>query len=106
MIPSSASISRTKCPFPIPPMEGLQLNSPSVDLSCVIRRVRAPVRADAHAASVPACPPPMTITSYDDEDEDDDDDARTTTEETALLPILLHPSSDDEEDYHDASPPR
>mmetsp|Transcript_39038 Transcript_39038/g.83312 ORF Transcript_39038/g.83312 Transcript_39038/m.83312 type:complete len:219 (-) Transcript_39038:358-1014(-) len=63
MTPPSASISRTRCPFPIPPMEGLHDSSPRVDASCVTSNVRAPVRAAAVAASVPACPPPTTTTS-------------------------------------------
>lgn len=55
----------------MPPMEGLHDSSPRVDLFWVRRRVRAPVRADAVAASVPAWPPPTMITSYDlDEDVD------------------------------------
>lgn len=49
----------------MPPMDGLQDNSPSVETFCVKSKVWAPVRAAAVAASVPACPPPMTITSYD-----------------------------------------
>ena len=49
----------------MPPMEGLQDNSPNVDTFCVNRRVLAPVRALAVAASEPACPPPIIITSYD-----------------------------------------
>ena len=54
-------------------MDGLHDNSPSVDAFCVSKSVRAPVRADAVAASDPACPPPITITSYDLEDGDDDE---------------------------------
>lgn len=30
---------------------------------CVRSKVRAPILAEAHAASVPACPPPTTMTS-------------------------------------------
>ncbi len=60
----------------MPPKEGLQLISPEQSKSeketCrpilaafwVRRAVRAPHRAAAAAASVPACPPPTTITSY------------------------------------------
>jgi hypothetical protein len=33
-------------------------------MSIVTRQVRAPIRADAQAASQPACPPPITRTSY------------------------------------------
>src|ERR1043165_6777455 len=63
MIPSSASISRTKWPLARPPMAGLQDISPILAGSCVISRVRAPMRAEAAAASVPAWPPPTTMTS-------------------------------------------
>ena len=61
--PSSASISQTRCPLPMPPMDGLQDISPTVSRRCVSSSVRAPTRAAAAAASVPACPPPTTITS-------------------------------------------
>src|SRR3981081_3481251 len=47
----------------MPPRAGLQLIWPSVSMLWVSRRVRAPIRAAASAASVPAWPPPMTITS-------------------------------------------
>src|SRR5581483_6478534 len=47
----------------MPPIAGLQLICPSVSMLWVRRSVRAPMRAEASAASVPACPPPMTITS-------------------------------------------
>jgi len=47
----------------MPPMEGLQDNSPRVEVFWVRRRVLAPVRAEAVAASVPAWPPPMMMTS-------------------------------------------
>src|SRR5215472_1816043 len=63
MIPSSASISRTRWPLPSPPMAGLQDISPIVVGLWVTRRVRAPRRAAAAAASQPACPPPTTMTS-------------------------------------------
>ena len=61
--PPSASISRTICPLAIPPMAGLQLICPILFISIVTRQVFAPIRAAAAAASQPACPPPMTITS-------------------------------------------
>ena len=61
--PSSASISRTRCPLPIPPIAGLHDISPIPPRLCVIRAVRAPIRAAAAAASQPAWPPPMTTTS-------------------------------------------
>ena len=48
----------------MPPMAGLQLIAPTVSTECVSSSVRAPARADASAASVPAWPPPTTITSY------------------------------------------
>src|ERR1041384_2475393 len=44
-------------------MAGLQDIAPIVEKRCVTRAVRAPMRAAAAAASQPACPPPMTITS-------------------------------------------
>ena len=61
--PSSASISLTMIPFPIPPMDGLQEHSPILLRSWVTRTVFAPDRAAAALASEPACPPPMTQTS-------------------------------------------
>ena len=63
MMPPSASISRTRWPLPMPPMAGLQLIAPMVSMLWVSSRVRAPARAEANAASVPAWPPPITITS-------------------------------------------
>src|SRR5258708_1209141 len=62
-MPPSASISLTRCPFPFPPMEGLQDICPRVSTLWGSRKVRHRGRADAKAASVPACPPPTTITS-------------------------------------------
>ena len=44
-------------------MDGLQLIEPRVSMLCVKSRVREPIRAEAKAASEPACPPPITITS-------------------------------------------
>ena len=61
--PPKASISRTICPFAIPPTAGLQLIWAILFMSMVIRQVRAPMRAAAEAASHPACPAPMTTTS-------------------------------------------
>ena len=63
MSPSRASISRTRWPLPSPPMAGLQDIAPIVAKDSVTRAVRAPMRADAAAASQPAWPPPTTITS-------------------------------------------
>src|SRR5882672_8547637 len=37
--------------------------APTVANRCVTNAVRAPIRAAADAASQPACPPPMTMTS-------------------------------------------
>src|SRR5271155_4326032 len=61
--PSSASISRTRCPLPRPPIAGLQDISPIVPMRRVTSAVEAPERAAAVAASQPAWPPPMTMTS-------------------------------------------
>lgn len=61
-IPFNASISRTRCPFPIPPKDGLHDISPIVVFLCVTISVGDPALADIDAASVPACPPPTTIT--------------------------------------------
>ncbi len=47
----------------MPPMAGLQLIAPTVSTLWVSSRVRAPARAAASAASVPAWPPPITMTS-------------------------------------------
>src|SRR5690606_14377953 len=61
--PSSASISRTRCPLPNPPIAGLQDMTPIVSKRCVTSAVLAPARAAAEAASHPAWPPPITMTS-------------------------------------------
>ena len=63
MAPPIASTSLTRCPLPIPPMDGLQDIWPSVSMLWVSSSVRLPIRAAASAASVPAWPPPTTITS-------------------------------------------
>lgn len=52
-------------PFPIPPKEGLQLQTPRLSTDGVTRVVLAPVRAAAADASQPAWPPPITTTSID-----------------------------------------
>ncbi len=61
--PPRASTSRAICPFAKPPTAGLQLILAIVALLSVTRQVRAPIRAAACAASIPACPPPMTMQS-------------------------------------------
>ena len=61
--PPSASTSLTRWPLPMPPIDGLQDMAPSVSMLWVSSRVCAPVRAAASAASVPAWPPPITMTS-------------------------------------------
>src|SRR6185503_18141213 len=63
MIPPSASISRTRCPFAIPPIAGLHDICPTRSRFNVISPVSAPRRAAADAASQPAWPAPITITS-------------------------------------------
>ena len=63
MCPPSASISRTICPLAIPPTAGLQLICAVLFISIVMRQVLAPMVAAATAASHPACPPPITMTS-------------------------------------------
>src|SRR5215469_2868281 len=44
-------------------MAGLQDMAPTVENRWVTSAVRAPIRAAAAAASQPACPPPITMTS-------------------------------------------
>src|SRR3954462_8814936 len=44
-------------------MAGLQDIAPTVEKRCVTRAVAAPIRAEAEAASQPAWPPPITMTS-------------------------------------------
>ena len=64
--PPSASTSRTICPLASPPIAGLQLIAPMRVGSIVTSATRAPAPsadAAAHAASTPACPPPITMTS-------------------------------------------
>ena len=62
--PPKASISRTICPFAIPPTAGLHDICAILFISIVTSNVLAPMLAEAVAASHPACPPPITITSY------------------------------------------
>ncbi|OQC22648.1 MAG: hypothetical protein BWX68_03060 [Verrucomicrobia bacterium ADurb.Bin063] len=51
--PPKASTSLTRCPLPMPPMDGLQLICPSVSMLCDSSSVLQPMRAAASAASVP-----------------------------------------------------
>src|SRR5699024_7236651 len=62
--PPRASSSRTRWPFPVPPMAGLQGILPTASRFRVKHRVRMPSRAAARAASMPAWPAPMTAISY------------------------------------------
>ena len=48
----------------MPPKEGLHEQTPRFEAEGVTSAVRAPDRAEAAEASVPAWPPPMTTTSY------------------------------------------
>ena len=64
MMPPRASISRTRCPLAIPPMAGLQDICAIRSMFIVTIAVRKPIRAQALAASQPACPAPTTIASY------------------------------------------
>ena len=86
IIPSNASISLTKWPFPIPPIDGLQLISPTDSRRWVTRIVSAPARADAAAASQPACPPPIIITSAERDDQASEDLMNTPK---SLLVLIL-----------------
>src|SRR5258705_3482500 len=61
--PPSASISRTRCPFAVPPTAGLHGMCATVSFDSVHRPTRQPSRAAAYAASTPACPAPITMTS-------------------------------------------
>lgn len=61
--PPRASISPTIWPFAGPPMEGLQGIQPILLSSMVHRSVSHPSRAAARDASIPAWPPPITMTS-------------------------------------------
>src|SRR5947199_8699339 len=58
-----ASISRTKFPFATPPAAGLQDIFPIISKLRVTNAVSQPIRALTEAASQPACPAPITITS-------------------------------------------
>ena len=52
--PDPASTSRTMCPLPTPPIDGLQLITPILSWAKVNSAVAAPRRAAADAASQPA----------------------------------------------------
>ena len=62
--PSRASISLTRWPLPTPPTAGLHDIWATRSRLIVRRSVLAPIRPAASAASQPACPAPITITSY------------------------------------------
>ena len=61
--PPSASSSRTRCPFAVPPIDGLHGIIASESRFSVVRSVLCPIRAHASAASHPACPAPTTTIS-------------------------------------------
>ena len=61
--PPSASISRTRCPLAVPPTAGLHGMCATVSRDRVHSPTLQPSRAAANAASTPACPAPITITS-------------------------------------------
>ena len=63
MMPPRASTSRTKWPFAIPPIAGLQDICAIRSTFSVYKAVLNPIRAAAMAASHPACPAPTTTTS-------------------------------------------
>jgi hypothetical protein len=54
IIPPKASTSFTKCPFPSPPIAGLQDICPISSFLIVISAVFEPIAAAARAASTPA----------------------------------------------------
>ena len=62
--PPNASISLTRCPFDVPPILGLHgmfaTHSKLIEKSNVL----CPFLLQANAASHPACPAPITATSY------------------------------------------
>src|SRR5688572_14495839 len=61
--PPSASISRTRCPLAVSPISGLQGISATVSAESDTSPTRHPSRDAAQAASHPAWPAPITITS-------------------------------------------
>src|SRR5699024_9445996 len=64
MTPPSASTSRITFPLAGPPNDGLHGMKATVSRFKVSIDVLAPIRAAATPASHPACPAPITITSY------------------------------------------
>src|SRR6185312_9110331 len=78
--PPSASISLIRCPLAGPPIEGLQGINATLSKFIVKSRVLCPMRAQARAASQPACPAPTTRTSYT---------PRTSCSGGTLLPSTL-----------------
>ena len=61
--PPRASISLTRCPLELPPIFGLHGISAILSTLTVKITVSKPSRAQARAASQPACPAPTTTTS-------------------------------------------
>src|SRR5437868_3236767 len=64
--PPSASISRTRCPFAVPPTAGLHGMCATVSAESVHSPTCIPSLAAAYAASHPAWPAPITMTSNAD----------------------------------------
>src|SRR5271155_4982928 len=62
--PPRASTSFTRCDLPGPPTAGLHGIAPIVSKLTASNSVLQPSFAAACAASQPACPPPITNTSY------------------------------------------
>ena len=62
--PPSASSSRTRCPFEVPPIFGLHGIMAILSTLTVKTIVFRPSLAQARAASQPACPAPTTTMSY------------------------------------------
>ena len=60
---SARASSRTRWPLPVPPTAGLQGMFPTASRLMVKMMVSMPSRAAARAASMPACPAPMTAIS-------------------------------------------
>src|SRR5699024_8491967 len=62
--PPRASTSFTRCPFDVPPIFGLHGIIATLSMLTVKTIVLIPSLAAARAASQPACPAPITATSY------------------------------------------